>query len=536
MERFRKDRKTASPLLPLRLKFQVRLKFLQLLFTGAMILTLLSSSTVFSAEDKNNPLIKTTKAMGGLSNIQGLKNQIIVSKGERFEPGQTFSPDDPPRLVSKYQSTLTMDFITQNFRTDWELNFIYPYQNKLEFAQVIQGNKGYINGSSGRNAPEMAAMPSVQLAVLKKYHILSSPLLLIRQMLKNPDKVKILPNRDFQGRPHLVFSLANEVSPIFLYVDQETRLPSKTETLEDDPYYGDSLIEVLFSDWRKTGGLFQPFSLVHRFSGVVLKKETRSSIINNTEINAELMNIPRKYQTAYNADDALRGVINAQWFLRRQAIGFPSYADQSRTVAFKKIAPNLYFVTSGSHNNLIIERPTHLVVLEAPLTEARTQAVIAKARTLFSEKPIRYLINSHFHIDHGGGIRGYMAEGATLVVGGSTKNHYEEVLKKPHTLVPDAFYKNPRTPKIMEVKTVPLKINDGDYNIEIYRVENSHAEDLILVYLPKDELIFLVDIFSPQGDFRMEDLPMGVVKIIEDNNLKVSRVAGGHGGVGNLIQ
>ena len=55
------------------------------------------------------------------------------------------------------------------------------------------------------------------------------------------------------------------------------------------------------------------------------------------------------------------------------------------------------------------------MVIEGPQSEARAQAVIAEAKRLIPNKPIRYVVNTHTHIDHSSGLRAFVAEGATII-------------------------------------------------------------------------------------------------------------------------
>ena len=79
----------------------------------------------------------------------------------------------------------------------------------------------------------------------------------------------------------------------------------------------------------------------------------------------------------------------------------------------------------------------HIVVVDTPNNQARAEAVLAKAKELIPNKPIRYVVTSHHHWDHLGGIRAAMAEGATIVTHQSNKAFLERVAKTPHTLAPD---------------------------------------------------------------------------------------------------
>ena len=54
---------------------------------------------------------------------------------------------------------------------------------------------------------------------------------------------------------------------------------------------------------------------------------------------------------------------------------------------------------------MAIDQADHVVVVEGPQNEERSLAVIAKVKETIPNKPIRYLINSHVHFDHSGGLR-----------------------------------------------------------------------------------------------------------------------------------
>jgi len=67
---------------------------------------------------------------------------------------------------------------------------------------------------------------------------------------------------------------------------------------------------------------------------------------------------------------------------------------------------------------MIIEMDDYLIVAEAPLYDERTQVLLAAIETRWPEKTVKYLLATHFHNDHIGGVRGFANSGATLIVGG----------------------------------------------------------------------------------------------------------------------
>jgi glyoxylase-like metal-dependent hydrolase (beta-lactamase superfamily II) len=89
--------------------------------------------------------------------------------------------------------------------------------------------------------------------------------------------------------------------------------------------------------------------------------------------------------------------------------------NQAERVVVERLGAGVWFVGGGSHNSVAIEMADHLVLVEAPLNDARTLAVIEHVKTLAPGKPIRYVVISHGHFDHSGGVRAAVGEGAMVV-------------------------------------------------------------------------------------------------------------------------
>jgi glyoxylase-like metal-dependent hydrolase (beta-lactamase superfamily II) len=137
-------------------------------------------------------------------------------------------------------------------------------------------------------------------------------------------------------------------------------------------------------------------------------------------------------------------------------------------------------------------------MIEGPLNEARSLAVIAEAKKLVPNKPIKYVFNSHSHFDHSGGLRTYVEEGATIITQEVNQPFYEQtLLKAPHTLQPDGLSKDPKPATIIPVKDKYV-LSDGGRSIEAYHLEGSnHNAGLLIMYLPKEKILVEADDFSP---------------------------------------
>ena len=136
---------------------------------------------------------------------------------------------------------------------------------------------------------------------------------------------------------------------------------------------------------------------------------------------------------------------------------------------------------------MLVEFKDYMAIVEGPLDEERSLAVIAEVKKLVPNKPIRYLINSHHHFDYSGGIRTYVAEGATIVTHEMNRPYYEKTFAMPRTLSPDALSKNPKEAKF-ETVTDKYVLTDGAHRLELYAAQgNGHNAGLLIAYMPKEK-------------------------------------------------
>src|SRR5690349_25069205 len=107
------------------------------------------------------------------------------------------------------------------------------------------------------------------------------------------------------------------------------------------------------------------------------------------------------------------------------------------------------------------------MMLEAGQSVARGSAYIAEAKKLVSNKLIRYVMNTHPHSDHTGGLPALVAEGATVITQENNRTFLEKALNTPRTLLVDVLAKIPKKAK---VETVGEKrvFSDGTLTIVMY--------------------------------------------------------------------
>ena len=100
-------------------------------------------------------------------------------------------------------------------------------------------------------------------------------------------------------------------------------------------------------------------------------------------------------------------------------------------VESQRVADGVWLIAGGSHNSVAVEFSDFVVVVEAPLNGERSLAVIGEVKRLVPDKPIRYVVNTHHHADHAGGLRTYLTQGAAIVTYEGNREYYEKVVFYP---------------------------------------------------------------------------------------------------------
>lgn len=172
------------------------------------------------------------------------------------------------------------------------------------------------------------------------------------------------------------------------------------------------------------------------------------------------------------------------------------------TVTSEKLGDGLYRLTTGgnSYDSLIVEFRDHVMMLEAGQNEARALAYIAETKKLIPNKPIRYIMNTHPHSDHTGGLPALVAEGATIITHRNNQEFFERALNTPRTLLNDTLAKNPKKARVDPVSDKKV-YSDGTRTVEMYHAYPApHSNGLLIAYFPKEKILF-------QGDFSLPTQP-----------------------------
>jgi len=163
----------------------------------------------------------------------------------------------------------------------------------------------------------------------------------------------------------------------------------------------------------------------------------------------------------------------------------------------EKLGDGVYLITGG-YAAIAIDFKDHITIIETGQSEPRGLAVIAEAKRVIPNKPVKYVVNTHCHIDHSSGLRAAVAEGATILTHQLNKAYLEKTLSVPHTLNPDKAQQNGKKP-IVEAVGEKKVLTDGTHVVELYHMQNfGHHDGMLLVYLPKEKVLLEADGYNPQ--------------------------------------
>src|SRR5688572_15452708 len=364
---------------------------------------------MFGCASQEMSVIKgAADAVGDEASIKAVNTLVVEGSGENFNLGQNLNPEGPLPKLTVSSSKRSIDYANGRWRLEQERTPTYVTANTTPNQKQVLG----VDGDVAYNvaATGAATRSAEQVAKDRRSELYHHPVGALRAALSDGAQVT---NARKEGDDDVV-DVTVGGDTFTLYVNSTTKLPTKVVTMTYNANLGDVALTTEFSDYAEAGGMTLPGKIVSKTD-----KYTVADIsVSNNAVNGDVGNIEA-------AEDVKGAPVP------------PATAE----VTVEEAGKGLWYLTGGSHHSILVEFADHLALVEAPLNEARTLAVIAKAKELKPDKPLRYLINTHHHFDHSGGIRAAVAEGMTIVTHEANTALYEEIVARKHTIVEDALAK-----------------------------------------------------------------------------------------------
>ncbi|MFN8060705.1 MAG: MBL fold metallo-hydrolase [Vicinamibacterales bacterium] len=457
------------------------------------------ATLALSACGPRDPLDRAAKTLG----VDAAPVLRLTASGTSFALGQNATPAAPwPRFaVKRYEAVI--DFASDAMRVDMVRTQAeqpphggggQPLAGEQTSVQLVSGNVAWnVTGDTASPAPAAVAE--------RRQQIWLTPQGFVRAARAAHAAVSPATRA---GKSIGVVAFTHDGAKVTGIIDDEGRV-TEIETQRGNAVLGDMPVRVTFEGYKAFGDVVYP-THVQQIEG--------SHPVFDLDITS--------VHATPSADLAVPDAVKAA-------------RPVDVVVETEQLERGVWYLKGGSHHSVLVEFGDHLVLVEAPLNEARSVAVMAEAKRL-SAKPITLVVNTHHHFDHAGGLRTYVAAGIPILTHEMNAAFYAKAWAFGRMLEPDALSKSPVAPSV-ETMTTRRDLSDGKRTLEVHLVSgNLHHEGLLMAYLPKERILIEADAFNPPPPntpppSAPNPFTVNLVENVQRLGLRVNRIAPIHGRV-----
>lgn len=498
------------------------------------LILLAAGSASAQAVDARKALEASAKAMGATN----LKTIQYSGDGWSSMIGQTYglAEDWPHYEVSGY--TRVIDYDAKWSREDYtRKQGKYPLLGRVPMPEqhmtsILSGNYAWDMQGDVPVPLTRMYLDGVTYSDLRQLEIVLTPHGFLKAALAAKDataiSLPIIGASDFGlsqfGRRVTVVSFTMGKYKVNGTINDKN-LVELVDTWYPNPVYGDMDYEMRYTKYRDFGGIMFP-GLVHVHQGDPRLNPAHNYYeFNITDVKANMAVTPMQVPESVRAATLAPVKVESQ-----------------------KLADGVWLIGGGTHNSVLVEFKDFVAVVEAPQNEARSLAVIAEVNKLVPNKPIRYLVNTHHHMDHAGGLRTYFSQGTTIVTHESNRQYYLDIIfyPAPRELDPDRMaifspmYMISRRPAPIDTVGGDTRgegkyvVTDGEHMMEVFHVQDmayelgdpsynqgNHSADMLMVYLPKEKILINADLYSPAEPGAQPPAATAAMKTLYQNMLKL---------------
>ena len=436
-----------------------------------LALALLSSVTT-RAQDAKTALDAAATALGA-ANLRSIQ---FSGWGSDYIFGQPYDGNSPWPRFNLPTYSMTIDYATPAMRDDRRRaqaenpplgGGFQPLAAEIRQIWALSGTSAWdvVGESAIPAAPERDQRSAVEGRMAQ---IWLTPHGFIKAAMSSGNATAKAETVRGAKKTMLVFTTPTKVK--FEGTLNDQNLVERIETWLDNPILGDMMYEAVFSDYKDFGGVKFPTHILQRSAGYPILDVTITDVKPNAALT---MAVPAN--------------------IRQAKPPAPEAIEPQRVSAGIWIIP-------GDAKSIAVEFKDYFVVIDAPEHEARSIEVIDAVKKLIPGKPIRYVINTHLHFDHSGGLRTYAAEGATVITHRDNIPYYEQMWANPRTINPDRLAKSGRKP-VFEGVVGSRMMTDGSRALFIYHYAgNMHNAGMLMIFLPKEKILIEADSFTPPAN------------------------------------
>ena len=407
-------------------------------------------SSAVLADEADAILKRAAAAMGEPKTIR------YVAEGTGYTYGQAFLPGTAWPKIMVHSMIRTINYDTASMREEITLSRAEPKGGGGYPLAGQQRNDQFVSGNLAWNMAGSNVQPGPRFINDRVHQLWITPHGVIKAAMKNKATVSFSTSKDGKSVAAVKFTEPGKfIATAFI---NDSYMVERVESRLPDPVVGEVAAVTTYGDYRDVSGSKFPTHIRQSQGGFPVLDVNVKEVQPDASADIKVPELVEKY---------------------------------SERVLAEKVTEGVWHIAGGSHNSVAIEMKDHMVLVEAPLNDGRSGPVIEQVNKLVPGKPIRFMINTHNHFDHAGGVRTAVASGLTIVTQAGNKAYFEKNLAAKNTIAPDLLTKSKKKAKIVTV-------GDATRSIEIHRVKDGvHNDTFLMVYLPKEKLLIEADAYTP---------------------------------------
>lgn len=470
------------------------MKFLIQMFGSLAAAAIVAGCATPSADQQF--LSDALRAVGGRSRVEAVKTIVIEGEGANYNLGQDIRPEASTQTFAISGFVRKIDVANGRQRIEQTRTPKFAYFQGPQPQTQIQAIDGGVafNVNPAGEAARIAPLAERDRRAEWFHH----PVTALRSAIGSQTAISNVRTvgtdvrqADFKSGD-VAWTMTIDAAGLPLSISSRTYHPN----------LGDVVMTTTFADYQDANGLKLPA----RMTGKVDEFKT-------WEINATKQSI-----------DTDLGDLAAP-----AAIAGKTVATAPPNVTVQPLAKGVWLLAGQSHHSTLIEFGDHLMLIDAPQSEARALAVIAKAKETVKDKPLTQLVTTHHHFDHTAGMRAAIFNGLTVITQAGNKEWVENMARRPHTIQQDSLAKNVSR---LNIETVDedREFKDQAMTVMLYHVAgNPHSDTMLMAYIPRDRLLIEVDAFSPGS--AVNPYAANLLENIQKRSLRVDTIVPLHGAV-----
>lgn len=470
-----------------------------MMLRSMLLSSLALAPTALLAQSPRDVVARAVQAMGGEAALRGLRNKSVEFYSANFGLGQEETPLSPPRASVSYGRIVT-DYAGNRQLTTQEVRIPTGALNRLR--RIVAGGIGMteVNGTPNVDAPAAVNAAVRGMALQPERYLLTA--------LDSPTGLSALRARTFRGETMTGVRYAIGSDTMNLWFDRPTGMLVLSEAVTDDGVLGDRRTLTWYTRWQDASGVQLPRQVDTEVNGRLLSHNIVGGLAINQSLDEGQFVIPDSL-----AQRAQRGPAPVPVM----------------TVTLAELAPGVWRAEGGSHHSLVVDQGSTLLVVEGPLSAARSNAVLDTLRSRFPGKRVSGVVATHHHWDHSGGLRAYMARGIPVIAHPRNIAFARTVGSAPKTVARDAISRGTAAPAPRSTGD-SLSIGTGASRVILLPIDSDHAEGILAAWIPSAGIVFTSDVLSPQPNQPLQVAgSRELAAFARQRGITPTRFVGGHG-------